>query len=208
LAGLGLRLKSPSNLHIYCCCYCCCYHWLLCATCNCWRLLASLPMCAAFSLSSSSSSSSSSDVALPDHCAVISALCASLQRFPSGGPHPGGLFSIYLFKIVLTIKTMDDTLVYSRQQYTSRCTNASALSPQLPLVRRESGCTGVYRSDSLDTLMQEECAHFRVDGLLSPAQALLHFARTARSLSSTRGSAECIIREGSGRGQIAFQRTH
>ena len=29
----------------------------------------------------------------------------------------------------------------------------------------ESGCTGVYRSDSLDTLMQEECAHFRVDAI-------------------------------------------
>ena len=39
----------------------------------------------------------------------------------------------------------------------------SALSPKLPLVRRESGCTGVHRSDSLDTLMQEEPAHFRVD---------------------------------------------
>ena len=37
-----------------------------------------------------------------------------------------------------------------------KCTSASALSPQLLLVRRESGCTGVYRSDSLDTLMQEE----------------------------------------------------
>ena len=46
-----------------------------------------------------------------------------------------------------------------------KCTSASALSPQLPLVRRESGCTGVYRSDSLDTLMQEECAHFRVDAI-------------------------------------------
>ena len=39
---------------------------------------------------------------------------------------------------------------------------SAALSPQLLLVRRESGCTGVYRSDSLDRLMQEECAHFRV----------------------------------------------
>ena len=43
-----------------------------------------------------------------------------------------------------------------------KCTSASALSPQLLLVRRESGCTGVYRSDSLDKLMQEECVHFRV----------------------------------------------
>ena len=46
-----------------------------------------------------------------------------------------------------------------------KCTSASALSPQLLLVRRESGCTGVYRSDSLDTLMQEERAHFRVDAI-------------------------------------------
>jgi hypothetical protein len=46
-----------------------------------------------------------------------------------------------------------------------KCTSASALSPRLPLVRRESGCTGVYRSDSLDTLMQEERAHFRVDAI-------------------------------------------
>ena len=28
-------------------------------------------------------------------------------------------------------------------------------------MRRESGCAGVYRSNSLDTLMQEERAHFR-----------------------------------------------
>ena len=46
-----------------------------------------------------------------------------------------------------------------------KCTSASALSPQLLLVRRESGCTGVYGSDSLDKLMQEERAHFRVDAI-------------------------------------------
>ena len=28
-----------------------------------------------------------------------------------------------------------------------------------------SGCKGVYRSDSLDKLMQEECAHFRVGAI-------------------------------------------
>ena len=27
------------------------------------------------------------------------------------------------------------------------------------------GCTGVYRSDSLDKLMQEECVHFRVGAI-------------------------------------------
>jgi hypothetical protein len=47
------------------------------------------------------------------------------------------------------------------------CTSASALSPRLPLERRESGCKRVYRSDSLDTLMQEERAHFRVDAILA-----------------------------------------
>ena len=46
-----------------------------------------------------------------------------------------------------------------------KCTSASALSPQLLLVRRESGCTGVCRSDSLVKLMQEERAHFRVDAI-------------------------------------------
>ena len=46
-----------------------------------------------------------------------------------------------------------------------KCTSALALSPQLLLVRRESGCTGVCRSDSLDKLMQEECAHFRVGAI-------------------------------------------
>ena len=46
-----------------------------------------------------------------------------------------------------------------------KCTSASALSPQLLLVRRESGCTGVCRSDSLGKLMQEERAHFRVDAI-------------------------------------------
>ncbi len=44
-------------------------------------------------------------------------------------------------------------------------TSASALSPRLPLVRR--GNPGVYRSDSLDTLMQEGRAHFRVDAILA-----------------------------------------
>ena len=46
-----------------------------------------------------------------------------------------------------------------------KCTSASALSPQLLSVRRESGCTGVCRSDSLDKLMQEECVHFRVGAI-------------------------------------------
>ena len=46
-----------------------------------------------------------------------------------------------------------------------KCTSASALSPQLLLVRRESGCTGVCRSGSLVKLMQEERAHFRVDAI-------------------------------------------
>ena len=46
-----------------------------------------------------------------------------------------------------------------------KCTSASALSPQLLSVRRESGCTGVCRSDSLDKLIQEECAHFRVGAI-------------------------------------------
>jgi len=46
-----------------------------------------------------------------------------------------------------------------------KCTSASALSPQLLLVWRESGCTGVCRSDSLVKLMQEERAHFRVDAI-------------------------------------------
>ena len=45
------------------------------------------------------------------------------------------------------------------------CTSASALSPRLPLERRESGCKRVHMSDSLDTLMQEERAHFRVDAI-------------------------------------------
>ena len=46
-----------------------------------------------------------------------------------------------------------------------KCTSASALSQLLQSVRRESGCTGVCRSDSLDKLMQEECAHFRVGAI-------------------------------------------
>ncbi len=33
------------------------------------------------------------------------------------------------------------------------------------LLESGPGCTGVYRSDSLDTLMQEECAHFRVGAI-------------------------------------------
>ena len=53
-----------------------------------------------------------------------------------------------------------------------KCTSASALSPRLPLVRQESGCTGVYRSDSLDTLMQEERPHFRVDAIGGKSGAL------------------------------------
>ena len=63
-----------------------------------------------------------------------------------------------------------------------KCTSASALSPRLPLERRESGCTGVYmsvqectgvyRSDSLDTLMQEERPHFRVDAIGGKSGAL------------------------------------
>ena len=39
----------------------------------------------------------------------------------------------------------------------NKCTSASA----------GIGCIGVYRRDSLDTLMQEERAHFRVDAILA-----------------------------------------
>ena len=59
-----------------------------------------------------------------------------------------------------------------------KCTSASALSPQLLLVRRESGCTGVCRSGSLVKLMQEERAHFRVDAILAETTSgsLMSFA--------------------------------
>ena len=49
-----------------------------------------------------------------------------------------------------------------------KCTSALALSPQLLLAISAAGirgCTGVCRSDSLDKLMQEECAHFRVGAI-------------------------------------------
>jgi hypothetical protein len=36
----------------------------------------------------------------------------------------------------------------------------------------ESGCTGVYRSDPLHTLMQEERAYFRVDAILAEKAGL------------------------------------
>ena len=60
-----------------------------------------------------------------------------------------------------------DMVAFVASQFTTSTWDVGAqeLCSVVLIVRRESGCTGVCRSDSLDKLMQEECVHFRVGAI-------------------------------------------